>query len=160
MKKLDSKTNGLIYSIALIVIGALFCIFRTGAVDWMLTLVGAVIIVYGVFDVIQKEMVKGIIEIAVGALIVIFAFTILQITLLILGIVLLAYGIYSLVLAFPKFGSAKGILNKIVVLVNPAILIVVGILLVISKFAFVDWICIVIGVILIANGVWMLIKNK
>ncbi len=145
-KKLDNQT--LIYGLALIVLGVLFCIFRAGLINVLLTIVGVVLIALGVYDIFQKRYVNAVIEIILGIAVIVCGWTILDIALLVLGIGLVAYSAYQIFLVV-KDWKKKGWLA----LVKPIILLVIGVFLIVAKWMLVDWIFIVIGVIFIINGI-------
>ena len=149
-KKLNNQ--GLINAIALIVLGILFCIFRAGMINVLLTIVGVVLIALGIYDIVQKKYVNAVIEIILGIAVIVCGWVILEIALLVLGIGLVIYSafeIYTIVKNFKKKGWIS--------LVKPIITLVVGLLLIVAKWVLVDWIFIVIGVILIIDGVMALL---
>ncbi len=145
-KKFDNQT--LIYALALIVVGVLFCIFRAGLINVMLTVVGVVLIALGVYDVFGKRYVNAVIEIILGIAVIVCGWTILDIALLVLGIGLVVYAIYQIILVVKEWNKKKWTL-----LIKPIVLLLIGIFLIVAKWVLVDWIFIVIGVIFIINGV-------
>lgn len=153
-KKISNQS--LITAIALIVIGVLFCAFRSSLISVLMTVVGIVLIALGVYDIVKKRLWQGIIELVVGIVIIVCGWTIINLTLLILGLVFIAYGIYCLVNVMPSFKREKGF-NKFLVIIKPLLLIIFGILLVVAKWAMGDIICIIIGVVAIVDGILMLI---
>ena len=60
-KSTKTISTSLLTAIAYIVIGALFVIFRTAALGWLMTAVGIILIAVGVYYVIRKDLVKGLI---------------------------------------------------------------------------------------------------
>ncbi len=150
--------NQLFTAIALIVIGVLFCCFRSSMLNVLLTIVGAVLIVLGGYDLYRKQWVAGAIELVLGIVIIVCGWTILELTLVILGAVFVVYGIYTLIITVGKTKSYKDV-NAILGLVKPILAIIFGILLIVSKWVAVDWLFIIIGVLAIIDGVLMLIKK-
>lgn len=151
-------TTQLVTAIALIVIGLLFCIFRSGMLSVLLTIVGVVLIAVGVFDMFKKNYLRGAIELAVGIIIIACGWTIVDVTLLLLGIVFIVYSIYTIISVAPAIKEESGF-NKVMVILNPVLMLIFGILLVVAKWTLGDAICIVIGVIAIIDGVSLLIRK-
>ena len=152
------KTNGFISAILLAIVGVLFCTLRSQFVSALLTVVGVVLIILGILDLIGKKWALGAIELAVGIIIIACGWTIVDITLLILGIVLIIYAIYSFVCNIPKIKSANKY-DKVLFVLNPLIMLVIGILLVVARWYMVDAVFIVLGVIAIAEGIMLFISS-
>ena len=91
---------------------------------------------------------------AVGALIILGGWLFVEIILLILGIVLCVKGVFELLacFGFPKI--------SIIALLSAVLTIVCGVLLIVSKWEMVDSFLIVIGVILILDGIFMFFGKK
>lgn len=153
MAKKSLNNQALINAIALIVMGVLFCIFRAGMINVLLTIVGVVLIALGIYDIVKKLYVNAAIEIILGIAVIVCGWTILDIALLVLGIGLTIYAIYQIIMVVKNFKKAGWI-----ALIKPIITLIVGIFLIVAKWLLVDWIFIVIGVVLIINGVMSLIK--
>ena len=151
-KKVSSDT--LILAILYIVIGILFIAFRSALLNWLLTVAGILAIAYGIYLIIKKQIVLGIIFVAVGIALILGGWLFLTIALIVLGVVLIIYGAKDLITLL----QAKGKTPVFPVLVA-CLTILAGILLVVSKWAFLDWFFIVIGAILIVDGVLALIKK-
>ncbi|MBQ9114553.1 MAG: DUF308 domain-containing protein [Clostridia bacterium] len=153
MAKKSLNNQALINAIALIVMGILFCIFRAGMINVLLTIVGVVLIALGIYDIVKKLYVNAAIEIILGIAVIVCGWTILDIALLVLGIGLTLYAIYQIIMVAKNFKKAGWL-----ALIKPIITLIVGIFLIVAKWLLVDWIFIVIGVMLIINGVMSLIK--
>ena len=93
MAKKSLNNQALINAIALIVMGILFCIFRAGMINVLLTIVGVVLIALGIYDIVKKLYVNAAIEIILGIAVIVCGWTILDIALLVLGIGLTLYAI-------------------------------------------------------------------
>lgn len=153
MAKKSINNQAVINAIALVVLGILFCVFRAGMINVLLTIVGVVLIALGVYDIfVRKNYVSAAIEIILGIAVIVCGWTILDIALLVLGIGLSIYAIYEIIMIAKNF-KKKGWIS----LIKPIITLVVGIFLIVAKWVLVDWIFIVIGVILIINGILALL---
>ncbi len=97
---------------------------------------------------VNRRLVQGILEAAIGVLAIVFAAAITKYAVMVLGIILLLWAILRL------FDSSfKGPLTMLYIVGA----IVVGVLMIVSAFKVLDWFFIVIGVLLIVEGVLCLI---
>lgn len=149
-KKINDQA--VISAIALIVLGVLFCIFRAGMMNVLLTIVGVVLIGLGIYDIVRKNYIPAVIEIILGIAVIVCGWVILEIALLVLGIGLVIYSAYEIYVIAKNF-KKKGWLA----LIKPVITLIVGIFLIVAKWVLVDWVFIVIGVILIVDGLLALL---
>ncbi len=152
MSKKAKVNNALINAALYILVGVLLCIFRSAVLNWAMTAIGAVLIVFGVLKIVKSELVEGIVMAAIGLLIILGGWLFVDIILLILGIALAAKGILDLI---------KGIGDKNTpVIVAAAIMTLIGIALIVCKWFLVDWLFIIIGGVLIIDGVLMALGKK
>lgn len=138
-----------------IVLGALFIIFRTQLITWLMIAAGVVLIAAGVWEIVKKDLVTGVVLIAVGVLFLLGLIeAITGIVLLILGVVLVAKGILDLVNAFKA--SRVSVLSVVAAVITIAI----GVLLIVAKWQLVDWVLIVVGAIMIVDGILIFFGKK
>lgn len=153
--KLNLSTNALITCAIYAIIGILLIVLKSGSLGILMTAVGALLIVLGVLDAVKGDVVKGVIEALIGVAIIVFGWLIAGIVLLVFGVLLIIKGVLDLLKVYKKGFMAS--LPSIVT-------IVIGAILVISKFALIDLFCIIAGVIFIINAVLTLfgkpIKKK
>lgn len=142
---LKLTTSNILTCLAYAVIGVLLCVFQSGSLNILMTIVGALFIVLGIMDVIKnKQTIRGIIEIALGAVVIVCGWLVVDIVLLVLGVILIVKGTIELVQNY-KAGFVANL--------SSIMLLVMGVLLVISKWALVDVMCIIVGVLFVINGV-------
>ncbi len=147
-KKSKLVANALIYALIYILLGVLFLIFKGAVAVWCVYALGVLLIVQGVLDMVNRRLVQGILEAAIGVLAIVFAAAITKYAVMVLGIILLLWAILRL------FDSSfKGPLTMLYIVGA----IVVGVLMIVSAFKVLDWFFIVIGVLLIVEGVLCLI---
>lgn len=149
MKKKEQK---MMTALAYILIGALFCILRSGLLGWLMTAVGVILVVLAVMDAMKKEYVSAIIKGVVGIVIALGGWLFVGIVLLVLGVVVLIKGVQELLKAI-KDKETKALIGAIIT-------IVFGAMLIASKFAMMDILFIVIGVLIALDGVLMLLGKK
>ena len=155
-KKKKLSTNTILLAALYILIGALFIVFRSGMLNWMLTIAGVLAIAYGVYLLLQKQWVNGIIFIAFGLLLILGGWLFLEFILLIFGIVLVVYGVKDLIIELKK--SKKSVLAIVIACLT----ILAGIFLIVSKWTrdtVLDVMCIITGVVLIVDGVMAFLKK-
>lgn len=139
------STTTLLTALLYIVIGILFIAFKSSMLDWVMTITGILAIAYGIYLIIKRKLVLGIIFAAVGVALILGGWLFLEIVLLVLGVALVIYG---------AVGVIEGIQKKrgFITILLSVLTIVVGVLFIVNKWAAVDWVFIVCGVILIIDG--------
>ncbi len=146
--------NLLISSLIYIALGAMLCIFRTELLKYAMLVVGIIAIVIGVLAILKGDVIYGVVTAAIGALIILGGFLFLQIILLVIGVILAAKGVIELIACF-RFSKIN-----IIALLSAIFTIVLGVLLIASTWQFVDTFLIVIGVLMIVDGVFMFFGKK
>lgn len=150
-KKFNSNlTSALMY----IILGVLFCVFRAGVLDWLMTIAGVLFIVFGILDLVKGATTSGIINLAIGAVILLGGWFFLEVVLIVFGILLAVKGAIALI------NSLKALNKSIFDIVFSALTVAVGIMLIVSKWALMDWFFVVMGVLFIVDGVLELLGKK
>ena len=141
------------YAALYILIGVLFIVFKSGMLNWLMTIAGIVFIALGIYDIIKKNMTNGIIEAVIGVVIILGGWLFVEVVLIIFGALLCGKGVSDLIAAFQ---GSRNVMNIIVAILT----LVVGILLIVSKWVMLDWFFIVLGVVFIVEGGLQLLGNK
>ena len=150
--KLDLSVNNLVTCAIYAIIGLLLVILRGGSLGILMTAIGVLLIVLGVMDIYKgKDAVKGVIEIAVGVAIIVGGWIFAEIVLLVFGVLLIVKGVMELLKTYDK-----GIMTALPSIVT----ILIGILLVFAKWALLDLICLIAGIIFIVNAVLTLFGKQ
>ena len=150
-KKFNSNfTSALMY----IILGVLFCVFRAGVLDWLMTIAGVLFIVFGILDLVKGATTSGIINLAIGAVILLGGWFFLEVVLIVFGILLAVKGAIALI------NSLKALNKSIFDIVFSALTVAVGIMLTVSEWALMDWFFVVMGVLFIVDGVLELLGKK
>ena len=139
-------------AIAYIVIGALLCIFKSQTLNWLLVGTGILCIALGIYYLMGKDMTSGIIYVAVGVVLILGGWLFVELALIILGVLLALRGVVDLADAM-KTKRNSAILSAVIT-------ITVGILLVLGKFVMVDWFFVILGAILVVDGILILVGMK
>ena len=93
MKK---RGNGLVTAVSLMLIGILFIIFKSDVISIAMSLIAAVLIVMGIFSLVLKNFVSGVIKIVLGGLVLAAGWLIVEVALYIFAAILLVAGIIDL----------------------------------------------------------------
>ena len=150
--KLNISNNNILTCALYAIIGLLLIILQGGSLGILMTVIGVLLIVIGVVDIVNnKNLTKGLIEAGIGIAIIVCGWLIADIVLLVFGILLIVKG------AIDLFQNHK---NGTMPIVSAVATIVIGILLVVAKWALLDVICIIAGVIFIVNAVLVLFGKK
>lgn len=146
------KTNSQLFSSLLyIVVGALLIAFPGDALKWGMTLAGIFFIVSGVLDIARNSTAGGAVSLIIGLAILVLGWLFVEIVLLVLGILIAVKGIVALVDALKK--RKKNLLE----LVFAILTIVVGLVLAFGNAL--DTMVIIVGILLVADGVIGLIGS-
>lgn len=142
--KLSLSMTNILNCVFYAVIGILLLIFKADSLDILFTIVGILFIALGVYDVIMKSLIRGVIEAVIGIVILVCGWTIAEWVLLIFGILLIVKGALDLI---------QNLHRGLIAWVMPIVTIVLGVLLVVSKFQDLDIIFIIAGIIFLVNAV-------
>ncbi len=136
--------NNVLTCLAYAAIGLLLIVLKAGSLGILMTVVGLLIAFLGVTDIANKETVKGVIETVLGLVLLICGWTIADFVLLVFGLILIVISVVEIVENY-KAGIRA--------LLSPVVTAVLGIVLVVAKWKFMDILCIVAGVIFLVNAV-------
>lgn len=146
--KIDLSGENVVACVMYALIGLALVIFQSGCLSILFTIIGALLVVAGLVDIFNNgKVVQGIIEAVIGAAIIVGGWLIADIILMVLGILFIISGVMEIVQNH-KAGF-MAILPSI-------ILIVIGVLLVIAKWALLDVFCIIAGAVFLVNAVLIL----
>lgn len=146
--------SAIVTAIAYIAVGVCFCIFKAGILSWLMTIVGLLFIIQGVIKIINDPLkqTQGIASVIVGAIVLLGGWLFVSLAMLIFGIVLAACSIARLTT------SGEGRRNTAVF--YNILTLVAGICLIISPWAMLDWLFIVIGVLFILKGAFAFVNER
>lgn len=152
------KTSEKVISAALtIVIGILCLILKAEVISIAMTILGAVLIVVGGMNLIDKLVPPGVVKIVVGVLIIVFGWTIVSAVLYILAALLLIYGILLLYTRIKANVKGARVIDTILAYAAPVVCIVIALFLFFNQGGTVNWVFIVAGIFTIIEGVLMLV---
>ena len=118
--------NRIWYAIAMLVMGILLIVGGVNAANSIMsvivTVIGGLAIVFGVFSIVAHQIGFGVAEIVIGALLISFAWTIAWVAFLVMGAMMIVYGVIGLI---GRHGPRK-ILSDVVSLLCGVLIILVG----------------------------------
>lgn len=150
--KINFKSKNFLNALLYILTGLLLCIFRAQVLNVLLTVIGALFIAYGVIFLLRHEWTGGAVSLVIGIVLILGGWLFVEIVLIIFGILLTLKGVSDLVTAI-RFRMPLTIIFACLTLA-------IGILLVVSYWAMLDWFFILLGVIFIVNGILALLQPK
>ena len=146
-KRSTDVSTAIIY----ILVGIIFCIFKSTLLDWLMTLVGALFIVQGIAKALRGALFGGAVSAVIGIVILVGGFMFLELVLLVFGALLLVSGIIDLISELKR---------KKPRLINVFIKLIIGVMLLVSRYAMLDWIFILIGALFIVDGILYFVNKK
>ena len=151
-KKKNQSTANLTNALLYILVGLLFCIFQSGMMGILFSVVGALLIAKGVLDILAKNVTVGVISAVAGIAVILLGWNLVGIALLVLGVVILIKSIQNILDMLKRKYTLMELIGAILAAV-------IGVLLIANGWGMVDWLFIVIGVALIVDGAIILIKT-
>ena len=155
-KKLTLSSDKLIEGALTILLGILFLILQGEVIKVAMTILGAVLIVMAVLDLLDHQTFPAIVKAVFGVVVLIFGLALTTAALYVLAAVLLIWGIYELYAKLKIHLKGNSVGLTVMLYIAPILNIVLGLLLLFNQSGTVAWIFIVVGVLLIIDGVMLL----
>ena len=152
------RGNGLVSAAALVLLGLLFIIFKSDIISIAMSLIAAVLVAVGIFNIVRKNFVGGVIKIVIGGLILAAGWLIVELALYIFAAVLLIAGVIDLY-RLSKIRDNESRLSTIMHFIQPIIYILVAICLLFNQGGTLSWVFTVSGIFFIIDGVVALIGS-
>ena len=152
------RGNGLVSAAALVLLGLLFIIFKSDIISIAMSLIAAVLVAIGIFNIVRKNFVGGVIKIVIGGLILAAGWLIVELALYIFAAVLLIAGVIDLY-RLSKIRDNESRLSTIMHFIQPIIYILVAICLLFNQGGTLSWVFTVSGIFFIIDGVVALIGS-
>lgn len=155
-KKLTLSSDKLIEGALTILLGILFLILQGEVIKVAMTILGVVLIVMAVLDLLDHQTFPAIVKAVFGVVVLIFGWALTTAALYILAAVLLIWGIYELYAKLKIHLKGNSVGLTVMLYIAPILNIVLGLLLLFNQSGTIAWIFIVVGVLLIIDGVMLL----
>ena len=153
------KTNKYISAVVMMAIGLLLIILKDGIINILLTALGVALIVMGILDAVQrKDVVRCVIKCVIGAVIILGGWVFVPVMLYILGALLVIVGILWIIKLVQRHTKGANLIGTITAYLVPALYILIGVCLFFYQSAFVDVVFIIVGVIVLVDGIIQLVN--
>ncbi len=141
------KNSSLMTAVLSIALGILFVIKRGGVLGLAVSLVGLVLIIAAIFDLVKKDVTSAIVKGVLGVGVLVFGNLFIHLALYLIAIALLIMGLLQLV------QSIRNKNRNAMALIAPGLTVLAGVCLLFQQGGSVDWIFIMVGIVLIIEGV-------
>ena len=155
-KKVTFSNDKLIEGALTILLGILFLILQGQVITVAMTVLGVVLIVMAVLDLLDHQPFPAIVKAVFGVVVLVFGWAITTAALYILAAVLLIWGIYELYAKLRVHLKGNTVGLTVMLYIAPILNILLGLLLLFNQGGTVAWVFIVVGVLLIVDGVMLL----
>ena len=140
-------SNKFVLACLYIAIGVLLCTFRATMLNWLLTIVGILMVAYGIFEIFKKNLTEGVVCIGIGAIVILAGWLFVEVAMIVFGVSIIIYGVLELIDSL----NAKNVKS----IASSSITILLGILLSVGYWLMKDWFFAVLGILFVANGILM-----
>ena len=148
------KNSSLMTAVLTIALGIVFVIKRGGVLGLAVSLVGIVLIIAAIFDLVKKDTTAAIIKGVIGIGVLVFGNLFIHLALYLIAIMLLMMGLLQLVQALRNKN------RNTIALITPVLSVLAGICLLFQQGSSVDWIFVMVGIVLIIEGILSLGSRK
>ena len=153
------KTNKYISAVVMMVIGLLLIILKDGIIGILLTALGVALIVMGILDAVQrKDVTRCVIKCVIGAVIILGGWVFVAVMLYILGALLVIVGVLWIIKLVQRHTKGANLIGTITAYLVPALYILIGVCLFFNQSAFVNVVFIIVGVIVLVDGIIQLVN--
>ncbi len=144
--------NNILTAVAYIAIGVLFCVFKGAVLNWLVWIIGALLIIRGAVDFLSGRRLtsRALAEIVLGVLTILFGVLFAEAIAIVIGIVIILYGVVNLL------NNSRNIFTLLVSVLT----IVCGVMIVANSSGAISWLFVAIGVMFIVDGVLALFGKK
>ena len=132
-------------AIAMIVLGALFIILKGSVISIAMTLVGVVLILFGIQDVSKHIANAGAAKIVAGVCVILFGWVLVSLACYVLAVILIVHGIIQL-------REISHSMHRRLAWIRPAASVIAGLCLLFNHGGTIDWVFLVAGILLIIDG--------
>ncbi len=155
-KKISFSNEKWIEGVLTILLGILFLILQGKVVSIAMTILGVALIIMAVLDLLDHQTFPAIVKAVFGVVVLIFGWALTTAALYILAALLLIWGIYELVTKLRVHLKGNTVGLTVMLYIAPILNILLGLLLLFNQGGTLAWIFIVVGVLLIVDGVMLL----
>lgn len=146
------RSNDLLTSIALIVIGGMFIVYKNEVISIAMSLIGCTLLALGIIDLVRRLTASGILKIISGLFVLVAGWAMVTLVLYFLGAFLIFAGATQLY-AILSIKIEKITLPVIIHIAQPTIYLLAGICLFFNQGGALSWVFTVSGLFFLVDGV-------
>ena len=143
------KSEMIISAIFTIAIGVLLMIMKGEMISVFMTVLGVSLIVFGLLDLLQKNVPFAVVKIVVGGVVILFGWTIVSAVVYILASIVLIVGILALYDCLRYRLRCVQSKEALKILATPVVCILIGLILFFNQW---DWVFVVAGLFTVLEG--------
>ena len=153
-----NKTEGFISGILLIIFGIMCIAFRSGIISFAAWLVGAVLIIFGIMNMVTGMVMPGIVLLVLGIFVLLCGMLMVSLLLYILAICLIIAGAMGLY----QYSKQKAVNESMISSnsIGSVLLLIGGIVMLFNQHGAVSIVFIIVGIALIASGVMRIASSR
>lgn len=153
------KNENVLSALFMILLGVLFVALKGQVLGIAMTVFGVALIVMGVLDIMASVTVLGSLKLIAGIAVIVLGWTLVEIVLYVAAALLIINGGVEIYRLYKNGFRLKK--QNLSLFLAPAVQILIGALLFFNMGGAIDWVFIVDGIIMIADGVLLLVSaNK
>ena len=151
--KMSSKISSAVISIA---IGVMFIILKGSVISITMTIIGAAAIIMAVVDFANKQNRPGVIKCIIGVAVLVLGWILVDIALYLIAGVLIVLGVSQIISAI-KLNDLCNSVQKVFMIIKPVATLGAGFCLLFNKGGTMDALFIVVGVLVLVEGMLSLV---
>ena len=153
------KTEKLISALLTIALGILLIVLKGGIISIMMTVLGVALLVFGVIDLVNRLIPPAVVKLVLGVVIIICGWAIVTAVLYLLAACLIVAGILLLYEKIKNRVSCASLWLTVCEYAVPAMLLVIGALLLFNQGNTVNWVFIISGIVTVVEGGLLLVNT-
>ena len=153
------KTEKLISALLTIALGILLIVLKGGIISIMMTVLGVALLVFGVIDLVNRLIPPAVVKLVLGVVIIICGWAIVTAVLYLLAACLIVAGILLLYEKIKNRVSCASLWLTVCEYAVPAMLLVIGALLLFNQGNTVNWVFIISGIFTVVEGGLLLVNT-
>ena len=147
------RKEDIISAIISMLVGVMLVVMKGQVVSIAITVFAVIVLISAVIDLINKVVNSAVVKAVVGVCLLIFGWVFVEVALYLLAAGVIIWGLLRIVNMHKVLAEDMTHQQKIFAYIRPAITVLAGICLLFNQGGTVDWIFILTGVLLVAEGV-------
>ncbi len=154
-----NQRSSAVSAVATILLGALFIIKRGGVIGLAITVLGVSVLVFALLDFLAKLTNAAIVKGVVGLCILVFGWIFVDLAIYILAAGIILTGLLQ-ISSIKQYSPVNLDTNeKLFIYARPVMMVVAGACLLLNKNGTIDWVFVLVGALLVIQGVMSFAKS-